>query len=143
MKSKCLNREEFVVVGWTDPEGSRPHIGALLLGYYGEDRRLHYAGRVGTGITQKELKRLAQVLAPLQVERVPLAEAPPRDSRFGSPLQLSRVQWVRPEVVVEVTYLTWTEDNPLRQVACQGQREDKPAAQVVRPVPHPPRKGRR
>jgi hypothetical protein len=45
VKSKCLNREEFVVVGWTDPEGSRQHIGALLLGYYTEDGRLHYAGR--------------------------------------------------------------------------------------------------
>src|SRR4051812_803823 len=58
---------------------------------------------------------------------MPLAEPPPRDSRFGSPLKLSRVHWVRPEVVVEVTYLTWTEDNVLRQVSYQGQREDKPA----------------
>ena len=49
VKSKCLNREEFVVVGWTDPEGSRSHIGALLLGYYTEDGRLYYAGRAGTG----------------------------------------------------------------------------------------------
>ena len=138
VKSKCLNREEFVVVGWTDPEGSRSHIGALLLGYYTEDGRLHYAGRAGTGITDKELKRLAGVLKPLQVPKMPLAEPPPRDSRFGSPLKLSRVHWVRPEVVVEVTYLTWTEDNLLRQVSYQGQREDKPARQVVRPVPHPP-----
>ena len=87
VKSKCLNREEFVVVGWTDPEGSRSHIGALLLGYYTDDGRLHYAGRAGTGITDKELKRLAGVLAPLQVPKMPLAEPPPRDSRFGSPLQ--------------------------------------------------------
>jgi bifunctional non-homologous end joining protein LigD len=138
VKSKCLNREEFVVVGWTDPTGSRPHIGALLLGYYTEDGRLHYAGRAGTGMTAKELKRLAGVLAPLQVTRMPVAEAPPRDSRFGSPLQLSKVHWVRPEVVVEVTYLTWTEDNLLRQVSYQAQREDKPGIQVVRPIPHPP-----
>ena len=62
VKSKCLNREEFVVVGWTDPEGSRSHIGALLLGYYTQDGRLHYAGRAGTGMTDKELKRLAGVL---------------------------------------------------------------------------------
>lgn len=53
MKSKCLNREEFVVIGWTDPEGSRSHIGALLLGYYTEDGHLHYAGRAGTGITAR------------------------------------------------------------------------------------------
>jgi hypothetical protein len=55
---------------------------------------------------------------------MPLAEPPPRDSRFGSPLKLSRVHWVRPQVVVEVTYLTWTKDNLLRQVSYQGQRED-------------------
>jgi ATP-dependent DNA ligase len=54
--------------------------------------------------------------------------------------KLSSVHWVRPEVVVEVTYLTWTEDNLLRQVSYQGQREDKPASQVVRAVPQPPRK---
>jgi ATP dependent DNA ligase C terminal region len=65
---------------------------------------------------------------------MPPAEPPPRDSRFGSPLELSRVHWVRPEMVVEVTYLTWTEDNLLRQVSYQGPREDKPARQVVRPV---------
>jgi ATP-dependent DNA ligase len=86
VKSKCLNREEFVVVGWT------------------------------------------------------LAEPPPRESRFGSPLELSRVHWVRPQIVVEVTYLTWTEDSLLRQVAYQGQREDKPARQVVRARPHPLRR---
>jgi bifunctional non-homologous end joining protein LigD len=142
VKSKCLNREEFVVVGWTDPEGSRSHIGALLLGYYTKDGRLHYAGRAGTGITDKELNRLAVVLEPLQVPKMPLTEPPPRDSRFGSPLKLSRVHWVRPEIVVEVTYLTWTEDNLLRQVSYQAQREDKPARQVVRTVPHPPRKKR-
>ncbi len=72
----------------------------------------------------KALKRLAGVLAPLSVAKMPLAEPPPRDSRFGSPLKLSRVHWVRPEVVVEVTYLTWTEDNLLRQVSYQGQRRD-------------------
>jgi bifunctional non-homologous end joining protein LigD len=73
VKSKCLNREEFVVVGWTGPEGSRFHIGALLLGYYTDDRRLLYAGRAGTGMAAKELKRLAGVLAPLQVPKMPLA----------------------------------------------------------------------
>lgn len=143
VKSKCLNREEFVVVGWTDPEGSRSHIGALLLGYYTTDGKLHYAGRAGTGMTVKELKRLSEVMKPLHAARMPLAEPPPRDSRFGSPLQLSNVHWVKPEVVVEVSYLTWTEDNLLRQVSYQGQREDKPARQVVRPVPHPPRPGKR
>ncbi|SEP44947.1 ATP dependent DNA ligase C terminal region [Rhodospirillales bacterium URHD0017] len=110
----------------TNPTGSRSHIGALLLGYYTDDGRLHYAGRAGTGITDKELKRLAGVLALLHVPKMPLAEPPPSDSRFGSPLKLSRVHWVRPEVVVEVTYLTWTEDNLLRRVSYQGSERTNP-----------------
>jgi ATP dependent DNA ligase C terminal region len=62
---------------------------------------------------------------------------PPRDNCFGSPLVLIRVHWVRPELLAEVKFLTWTEDNLLRQVVYQGLREDKPAAEVRRLVPHP------
>jgi bifunctional non-homologous end joining protein LigD len=138
LKSKCLNREEFVVVGWTDSGGSRSHFGALLLGYHTEDGRLHYAGRAGTGFNERELARLAGVLKPLETPRMPLDKPPPRENRFGSPLELSRVHWVRPEVVVEVTYLTWTEGGLLRAVSYQGQREDKPARQVVRSAPDRP-----
>jgi bifunctional non-homologous end joining protein LigD len=65
--------------------------------------------------------------------------APPRSTRFASPLVLSRVHWVRPELVAEVKFLTWTEDNLLRQVVYEGLREDKPAAEVRRSVPHPNR----
>jgi ATP-dependent DNA ligase len=67
-----------------------------------------------------------------------LDKASPRSNRFGSPLVLSRVHWVRPEVVVEVKYLTWTDDNLLRQVAYEGLREDKDATDVRRPVPNQP-----
>jgi bifunctional non-homologous end joining protein LigD len=70
---------------------------------------------------------------------MPLDEPPPRDNRFGSPLNLSRVHWVRPEMVVEVTYLTWTEGGLLRAVSYQGERQDKPARQLVRAVPNPGR----
>jgi DNA ligase D-like protein (predicted ligase) len=137
LKVKCLHREEFVVVGWTDPEGSRPWLGALLLAYYDPDGRLVYAGRAGTGIDQAELQRLWRRLQPLAIDTVPLEVPPPRASRFGSPLVLSRVHWVRPELVAEVKYLTWTGDNLLRQVVYEGLREDKPAAEVRREVPHP------
>ncbi len=125
-----------MAVGWTNPEGSRPYLGALLLGYYSDDGRPRYAGRAGTGINDKELKPLAGVLKPLAIPKMALAEPPPGDSRFGSPLKLSKVHWVKPELVVEVTYLTWTEDNLLRQVSYQAQREDKTAKQVVRAIPH-------
>jgi ATP-dependent DNA ligase len=132
LKVKCLSREEFVVIGWTDPEGARPFLGALLLGYYDPDGRLTYAGRVGTGINQAELERLWRRVQPLAVSKMPLDVPPPRSTRFGSPLVLSRVHWVRPELVAEVKFLTWTEDNLLRQVVYEGLREDKPAAAVRR-----------
>ena len=135
VKTKCLNREEFVVVGWSEPEGRRPRIGALLLGYYAPDGRLIYAGRAGSGIDDAELERLWRLLQPLAISTMPLAEPPPRDSRFGRPLALSRVHWVRPEIVVEVTYLTWTADGLLRHVVYRGQREDKPALEVRRDRP--------
>ena len=99
VKCKCLNREEFVVVGWTDPEGSRPRLGALLLAYYTPDGRLVYAGRAGAGINNAELERLWRRLQPLATSEMPLDVPPPRTSRFGSPLVLSRVHWVRPELV--------------------------------------------
>jgi bifunctional non-homologous end joining protein LigD len=137
LKVKCLNREEFVVVGWTDPEGSRPYVGALLLAYYDPGGRLVYAGRVGSGISQAELARLWRILQPLATAKMPLDLSPPRSNRFGSPLVLSRVHWVRPELVAEVKFLTWTDDNLLRQVVYEGLREDKPAVEVRRSPPHP------
>ena len=137
LKVKCLYREEFVVVGWTDPEGRRPYLGALLLAYYDPDGRLVYAGRVGTGIKQAELERLWRRLASLATDKMPLDTPPPRTNRFGSPLILSRVHWVRPELVAEVKFLTWTDDNLLRQVVYEGLREDKPASEVRREIPRP------
>jgi DNA ligase D-like protein (predicted ligase) len=114
-KAKWLNRQEFVVVGWSDPEGTRPHLGALLLGYYTDDGKLIYAGRVGTGMPDKVLADLRRRLEPLSRTKSPLNVPPPRKTRFGSPLVLSRVHWVEPKLVAEITYLTWTADNLLRQ----------------------------
>jgi DNA ligase D-like protein (predicted ligase) len=136
LKIKCLNREEFVVVGWSDPEGSRHLIGSLLLGYYTPEGKLIYAGRVGTGMPVAELGRLWQRLQPLMVERMPLAIPPPRSNRFGLPLVLSRVHWVRPEMVAEVSYVEWTPDGFLRHVVYLGEREDKLATEVRRSPPH-------
>jgi len=118
------------------PKGRRPYLGALLLAYYDPGGRLVYAGRAGTGITQAELERLWRRLQPLATSEMPLDAPPPRSSRFGSPLVLGRVHWIRPELVAEVKFLTGTDDNLLRQVVCEGLREDKPAAEVRRDVPH-------
>jgi len=81
-KSKCLNRQEFVVAGWTDPEGSRPHLGALLLGYYTEDGRLIYAGRVGAGMPDKAPGDLRPKLEPLARPSAPLSAPLPRNTRW-------------------------------------------------------------
>jgi bifunctional non-homologous end joining protein LigD len=84
-----------------------------------------------------KLRQLREALEPLATTEMPLDVRPPKGTRFGSPLVLSRVHWVRPKMVVEVTYLTWTDDNLLRHVVFDGVREDKPARDVVRPIPHP------
>jgi DNA ligase D-like protein (predicted ligase) len=135
-KAKWLNRQEFVVVGWTDPEGSRPHLGALLLGYYTDDSELIYAGRVGTGMPDKVLVDLRRRLDPLVRATSPLSVPPARKTRFGSPLVLSRVHWVEPQLVAEITYLTWTADGLLRHTVYVGLRSDKPAIEVRREVAH-------
>jgi bifunctional non-homologous end joining protein LigD len=130
-KVKCINEDEFVVVGFTDPEGRRPYLGALLLGYYTRDRKLIYAGRAGTGMDEPELRRLYDKLKPLETEKMTVSEPPPRTNRFGSPLKLSAVHWVKPKLVAEVRYLTWTGDGLLRQVVYLGLRADKPAREVI------------
>jgi DNA ligase D-like protein (predicted ligase) len=135
VKSKCLNRQEFVIVGWTEPEGSRPHLGALLLGYYKDDGQLMYAGRVGTGMPEKTLRELRDKLLPLARSTMPLALPPPRKTRFGSTLALSRVHWTQPRLVAEVSYLTWANDGLLRHTVFVGLRTDKPARQVRRENP--------
>jgi DNA ligase D-like protein (predicted ligase) len=96
-KAKALNRQEFVVVGWSDPEGTRPHLGALLLGYYTDDGKLIYVGRVGTGMSVKVLAYLRRRLDPLARKTSPLSVPPPRSTRYGSPLVLSRVHLGRAE----------------------------------------------
>ena len=91
-----------------------------------------YAGRVGTGMPVDELERLWQRLQPLVVDEMPLDEPPPRGTRFGSPLVLSRVHWVRPEMVAEVSYAEWMPDGLLRHVVYLGERQDKLATEVRR-----------
>jgi bifunctional non-homologous end joining protein LigD len=103
-----------LVVGWTDPEGSRPWRGALLLAYC--SRSWSACGRRHWQDADRG--------------------AAPRSSQFGLSLVLSRMHWVRPQLVAEVKYLTRTEDNLLRQAVYQGLRGDKPAAEVRRSPPH-------
>jgi ATP-dependent DNA ligase len=103
------------------------------LGYYTDDGKLIYAGRVGTGMPIKVLADLRRRLDPIARRTSPLNVLPPRKTRFGSPLVLSRVHWVEPNVVAEITYLTWTADNLLRHTVYVGLREDKPASRSGAP----------
>jgi bifunctional non-homologous end joining protein LigD len=84
---------------------------------------------------ETELRNLHARLQPLAVKEMPLAAPPSRTGRFGSPLEIERVHWVQPALVVEITYLTWTSDGLVRHPVYHGLREDKPAAEVVRQPP--------
>jgi bifunctional non-homologous end joining protein LigD len=128
LKVKCLARQEFVIGGWTDPEGARKGFGALLLGVRDADGALRYAGRVGTGFTERTLAQLTERLAPLATDEPPFADPP------KAPHQ----HWVRPELVAEVVFREWTREGLLRQPSFKGLREDKKPEDVVRESPAAP-----
>jgi ATP-dependent DNA ligase len=88
-KIRCVNEEEFVIVGFTNPHGGRQYLGALLLAHYTVDGHLIFAGRAGTGMDDAELKRPFGKLKPLELKTTPLDVPPPRKSWFGSPLKLA------------------------------------------------------
>lgn len=123
LKIKCLKRQEFVIGGYTRPSGSRKGFGALLLGYY-QGSQLKYCGRVGTGFTNDSLRQITAELAGRKTE-APAFINPPSDGRRG-------ITWVKPELVCEVEFSEWTEDDRLRHPSFQGLREDKPPEQVGR-----------
>jgi DNA ligase D len=123
LKMKCLHEQEFVVGGFTLPSNGIDGVGALLLGYY-RDGKLIYAGRTGTGFTQKTHRSIREKLDELVQGGVPFEQVP-ADARRG-------VRWVDPELVVQVRFATWTADHLVRQAAFLGVREDKSAREVVR-----------
>src|SRR6516165_3988497 len=123
LKVKCRNREEIVVIGFTDPEGKREGFGALLAGYYDPSGTLRYAGRVGTGFSADGLAALRKRLDPLIVKDPPVA-LPKEAPRKG-------VHWVQPALVAEVEFAGWTADQILRHASFQGLREDKSPKEVV------------
>jgi bifunctional non-homologous end joining protein LigD len=126
IKIKCVRQQEFVVGGFTLPGDKGDGLGALLLGYY-EGGKLIYAGRTGTGFTHKSARELRQRLEKMKVPSPPYASVP-AEGRKGA-------NWVRPGLVAEVAFATWTADKLVRQASFKGLREDKSAKEVVREQP--------
>jgi bifunctional non-homologous end joining protein LigD len=128
LKVKCLARQEFVIGGFTEPEGSRAGIGALLLGVY-QEGVLIYAGKVGTGFTQASARALRQRLD--RIERPDCGFEP----RPAARLLGKGVHWVEPSLVAEVAFTEWTEDGRIRHPSFQGLREDRSPLDVRRERP--------
>jgi bifunctional non-homologous end joining protein LigD len=125
LKIKIVGQQEFVIGGFTAPQGDRSHFGALVLGV-NEGGTLRWVGNVGTGFDQKMLAAIHARFEPLITSQCPFAERPKPDRGMT---------WVKPELVCEVKYANWTPDNRLRAPVFLGLREDKPAPQVVRELP--------
>lgn len=123
LKFKCVNEQEFVVLGWTEPRGARSGLGALLVGYY-DDGELRFGGKVGTGFDERELTALRSRLG-----RLERATSPLRDTKG---MAMKGVHWVRPELVAQVGFSEWTPDGKLRHPRYLGLRDDKSPKQVVR-----------
>ena len=126
IKLKCRQRQDFVIGGYTAPGGSRQGFGAVLVGFYDQQGRLHFAGKVGTGFDESQLASLTRRFAGLKRPDPPFVN-PPRERG---------VQWLRPSLVAEVAYTERTDDGILRQASFMGLREDLPAKNVheERPV---------
>ena len=124
VKTKCVLRQEFVIGGFTDPEGRRQGIGALLIGYY-ERKRLVFAGKVGTGFTHATAMDLRRRLDAIERPSPPFG--PPPAGALGR-----RAHWVRPSLVCEVVFTEWTGDGKIRHPSFQGVRTDKPAREITR-----------
>lgn len=124
LKVKCTARQELVVVGFTKPKGARQHFGALLLATR-DGKVLRFAGKVGTGFSEKSLRELHAKLL-----EHPRASAPCEGAPTGSAAR--NVQWIEPVLVAEVEFTEFTKDGMLRHPTFRGLRDDKPASQVVR-----------
>jgi len=127
VKVKCVRRQEFVIGGFTDPQRSRVGLGALLVGYYDDQGRLTYAGKVGTGYTREALLDLRRRLGGRERSRSPfdVGEAPAG----------AGVHWAEPELVAEIAFGEWTQNGLLRIPRFEGLRTDKPPRECRRERP--------
>jgi bifunctional non-homologous end joining protein LigD len=131
IKLKCTQRQEFVIGGWTDPQGSRTGIGSLLLGIHDEAGHLRFAGAVGSGFDQKTLRAVKSALDAVATDATPFFDKP-RDVRG---------HWVEPRLVAEVSFGEWTPDGRIRHSVFHGLRDDKDASAIGREQAVAPARG--
>lgn len=125
IKLKCKHRQEFVVIGYTDPKGSRSAFGALLLGLHDRDSgELRYAGKVGTGFNEATLKSILAQLKPLQAKKAAVVNPP-------SGFEAKGVHWLKPKLLAEVAFAEMTKDGSVRHAVFHGLRDDKPAKDIT------------
>jgi bifunctional non-homologous end joining protein LigD len=125
LKTKCVLEQEFVIGGFTDPQGARVGIGALLVGYYNDAGQLVFSGKVGTGFTHTRALELRNRLDRIETKTCPFD--PPPAGWLGK-----HAHWVRPALVGDVIFAEWTSDGKIRHASFQGLRADKPARAVRR-----------
>lgn len=130
VKFKWGYEQEFVIGGYTDPEGSRPYFGSVVVGYYDADR-LIFAAKVGTGFNTKLLKSLYDRFQNIRIERTPFANLPERGGHLTAS-QMRFCKWIEPRLVCQIRFTEWTRDGHLRQPVFLGLRDDKAPREVVK-----------
>ncbi|HEX4653015.1 MAG TPA: non-homologous end-joining DNA ligase [Candidatus Udaeobacter sp.] len=135
IKLKCVDEQEFVIGGYTPPQGARKHFGAVLVGYY-DDQKLVFAGKVGTGFDGKMLSLLHKKFRDEERNNCPFVDLPSKQNgqwvQGITPSMMKKMHWVNPKFVAQVKFLEWTRDGKLRAPVFIGLREDKKPADVIR-----------
>jgi bifunctional non-homologous end joining protein LigD len=135
VKLKCVNEQEFVIGGYTPPQGARKHFGAILVGYY-DNNKLVFAGKVGTGFTAKSLSMFHKKFQKEARDDCPFVDLPSRQNGqwvLGiTPSMMKKMHWVNPKFVAQIKFAEWTRDGKLRAPVFLGLREDKKPTDIIR-----------
>jgi bifunctional non-homologous end joining protein LigD len=135
IKLKCVSEQEFVIGGYTPPQGSRKYFGAILVGYY-EKKKLVFAGKVGSGFTSESLSMLHKKFQKEARDDCPFVDLPSRQRgqwvQDITPSMMRKMHWVNPVFVCEIKFAEWTRDKKLRAPVFLGLREDKKPNEVIR-----------
>jgi len=138
IKLKCVDEQEFVIGGYTPPQGARKHFGAVLVGYY-KNRDLVFAGKVGTGFTTKSLATFHKKFRSQERADCPFVDLPSKQNGqwvLGiTPSMMKKIHWINPKFVAEIKFAEWTRDGKLRAPVFMALREDKKPDEVVRERP--------